>query len=196
MASTAFLFDLDGTLWDSRGFFAEAASSAGLDFNQSLSSLKQGKPAAVLLREARVSQSKFKYLPTSLRHALLLYPETQRVLRQLQADALPMGVVTSLPGWIALPMLEVTGISQFFDVIVDWNRCRRIKPSPEPILLALKDMKVDPAPHVWYVGDSEVDSQSARSAGVSFAWASYGYSPIRPIDANVFLRSLDDLLAL
>ncbi len=196
MDSTALIFDLDGTLWDSRGFYAKAVSIMGGDFNRSVLSLADGLPAAKLLREVGISPRKFASLVASNKENLQLYPSVRNVLDQVNKSGVSMGIVTSLPGWIALPMLNVTGLSQLFDTVVDWGRCRSTKPSPSPLLIALEDLSVKYNQSAWYIGDSVSDCQAARAAQVPFAWASYGYGPERFDDADRVLRSFKDVLLL
>lgn len=196
MASTALIFDLDGTIWDSRRFYAKAISIAGGDFHRSMRGLTDGLPAAQLLREAGISPPKFTKLVTSNKDDLPLYPGVRNVLSQLKVSGVPLGIVTSLPGWIASPMLGVTGLCQIFCTVVDWGRCRSPKPSPKPLLLALEDLNVIPSNNTWYIGDSISDGQAAKAAQVSFAWASYGYGPEKFDNVDRVLCSFSDILLL
>jgi len=196
MASTALIFDLDGTLWDSRWFYAKAVSVVGGDFDRAMQDLADGLSAARLLREAGILPPKFIELVISNKQDLRLYPSVRNALNQLKRRPVPLGVVTSLPGWIALPMLSATGLSELFSTVVDWGRCCSAKPSPRPILRALEDLNAGPGQNVWYIGDSTVDVQAARAARVSFAWASYGYGPEELNDADRILKSFEDVLLL
>ena len=196
MAPAALVFDLDGTLWDSRIFYAKAISLVSGDFNGAMECLTRGVPVARLLREEGIAAPGFRKFVAQAKDELCLYASVQDVLSAQKDKSVPMGIVTSLPGWIAIPMLESSNLSQFFATVVGWNRCRIAKPSPKPILLALDDMQVSPSKNVWYVGDSVVDSQAARAASISFAWASYGYSHNTYIEADLTLKSFDEVLAL
>jgi phosphoglycolate phosphatase-like HAD superfamily hydrolase len=196
MASTALLFDLDGTLWDSRGFYAKAISLAGGDFNASMLYLMDGIPVARLLREAGISRLGFFGFVAKAKVDIRLYPNVLSVLHKKNAKGVPMGIVTNLPGWIAEPMLDITGLSQFFSTVVDWGRCRTAKPYPKPLLIALEDLNVVPSRNVWYVGDSVADGQAASAANISFAWASYGYGPKTFDGTDKVLKSFSEILEL
>jgi len=196
MAPAALVFDLDGTLWDSRIFYAKAISKVGGDFNEAMDCLARGIPVARLLHKEGISSPRFRRFVAQAKGELCLYGGVEDVLSAKKDKGVPMGIVTSLPTWIAIPMLEISNLSQFFATVVDWNCCRIAKPSPKPILLALDDMRVNPSKDVWYVGDSVVDRQAARAASISFAWASYGYSRDTHINADLTLKSFDEVLEL
>ena len=196
MASAAMIFDLDGTLWDSWGFYAEIISMAGGDRSGTINFLKEGVPIAKLLREVGISGSSFRGMARQARGHLHLYAGVRDVLHVKKDSGIPMGIVTSLPRWIAAPMLEVTDLSPFFDTVVDWGRCRVPKPSAEPILLALEDLGLSSGPTIWYVGDSIVDSRAARAARLSFAWASYGYGAEVLVEVDKILASFREVLEL
>jgi phosphoglycolate phosphatase-like HAD superfamily hydrolase len=49
---------------------------------------------------------------------------------------------------------------------------------------------------VWYVGDLKSDCTAARNAGISFAWASWGYSSEMPAHASMHLSSFSEVLAI
>ena len=70
----------------------------------------------------------------------------------------------------------------------------RGKPAPDPVLLALTDLGVDPADAV-YVGDMAVDQEAAHRAGVPYVRAGWGYGcPGAP--SAVVAESPKDLLRL
>jgi phosphoglycolate phosphatase len=54
-----------------------------------------------------------------------------------------------------------------FDTTVCGGDTPRRKPNPDPILKALVDLKVEPGPDTWYLGDSSTDVAAAKRAGVT-----------------------------
>jgi phosphoglycolate phosphatase-like HAD superfamily hydrolase len=94
------------------------------------------------------------------------------------------------------PMLEYCGLRHLFGSVVDWGRTRRHKPNPEPVLVALEELEVVPAEDVWYIGDSSTDCEAARGAGISFAWAAYGYAADEPDGADKVIHAIQDALTL
>lgn len=196
MVARAFLFDLDGTLWDSLPWYALVLSEQGtMDIDQALAALTNGKPAATLLRSAGITQRRFKDLCTNGAIQAHPYPGVRRSLEKLMTSTRPLGIVTSLPGWMADPVLELLGISKYISVVVGYGATSRHKPHPEPLLQALRELGLYPMPDIWYVGDTEGDFVATRAAGLSFACALYGYGRVFT-DADANLKSFTEVLAL
>jgi phosphoglycolate phosphatase len=93
-------------------------------------------------------------------------------------------------------MLDCVGLSRYFASVGDWGRTRRHKPHPDPLLAVLDDLGIAPNNSVWYVGDAESDALAAQSAGVSFAWAAYGYGDGAPPTAATQLSEFRDVASL
>jgi phosphoglycolate phosphatase-like HAD superfamily hydrolase len=196
VAARALVFDLDGTIWDSFPWLARVIGDGDKAAGRAaLASLRRGVPAARLLRQAGVSAPRFASICDEAVN-LDLYPAVLSTLRQLEGDELPLGVVTNLPAWISRPMLSCLGLNGFFDSIVDYGRTTRHKPQPDPLLLAVSELGTEAHPKVWYVGDSATDAVAAVSAGLSFAWASYGYGTEEPEGTDVVINSFVDVVDL
>ena len=59
------------------------------------------------------------------------------------------------------------GYSRFFGSVIGAGDAAADKPDPASLLLALRDMGRHPDPSVWYIGDTALDMQAARAAGVT-----------------------------
>jgi len=196
MAASALLFDLDGTLWDSRPWYAALLKHrCGVDPAQTLRELRSGTSIASLLRQHGMRGS-FRQLGESEAASLRVYDDVPESLEEITDRGIATGVVTNLPRWIAGPMLEATGISGHMKTIVTYDRTRRHKPDPAPLRAGLADLDVDPGASIWYVGDTEQDCRAAQACSVSFAWASYGYGAGCPPGASVALTTFKDVLTL
>lgn len=64
-------------------------------------------------------------------------------------------------------IIEDFGLTGYFDYIMTASQVINPKPHPEPLLKVLDYFKVEPG-EALFVGDGEVDMQSANSAGVPF----------------------------
>ena len=77
-----------------------------------------------------------------------------------------MGVVTSSRKDHFDLIHRTTGLLGYFDFVLTADDFRRVKPDPEPYLLAVAKSGIDPAACIA-IEDSERGLQSARSAGIS-----------------------------
>jgi phosphoglycolate phosphatase len=79
----------------------------------------------------------------------------------------PQGVVSNKAG--AFLRREVThlGWSRFFGSIIGAGDATADKPDPAPIHLALSQLGRPAGQSVWYMGDTALDMQAARAAGVT-----------------------------
>lgn len=193
MAATALLFDLDGTIWDSYPCFVAALHGPlGLTSDRVLEILREGSNAVALARDCGLSNSRFSRLCRAATAEIRLYPDVRETLEDLHGQAMPLGVVTNLPGWLIEPILIDLKLVQFFDSMIYAAR----KPGPRGISRALSLLGLRADENVFYVGDMPSDAQAASRAAVSFAWASYGYAADCPAGAAASLEKFSDVLSL
>ena len=197
MARPTLLLDLDGTLWDSRPWYAEIlARLSGGSATELENRLASGASVVQLASERRVSRSRVAREASNSVASLRLYDGTLRTLEDLTDRATSMGVVTNLPGWLVTPLVQTTGIAGYFEAIVTPRAGVPAKPKPHGILRALHEMGREADAHTWLVGDGVADAVAAGVAGVRFAWASYGYETVPPAGAETVLLSFRDVLGL
>lgn len=120
-----------------------------------------------------------------------LFPGTVKTLEALSANYF-LGLVTSGSKSRVNRDLMRTGIDRFFQTIVTGNDITDPKPSPEALLLALKN--VDKAPNeAIYIGDAYADFQMAKAAGVHFIGVSSQFANLRSDDPDYAVHSITDL---
>ncbi len=194
MAADAVLVDLDGTVWDSWPWYARCiGGTREASVARAEAALRSGSPVANLLRGAG-GERRFGNWCRNQGSELAVYADAAKTLTRLRQRGRPLGAVTNLPGWIALPMLDGVGLATVFGAVVTY--LRPPKPQPRCLLQALHVLDVLPSPRVWYVGDTDVDREAARRAGVSFAWASWGYAEQAPTSCDRELRRFGEVLDL
>ena len=184
MAVSALLIDLDGTLWDSAPWYAHLLEPENRRrrerLTEQLCDPSAGLRAAPLLRE-RYGRDGFSRACTEQASRLRVYPGAGEVLRQMHRRV-ALGVVTSLPGWMADPMLTAHGLDDLFAVVQTARWGMPPKPHPAGIDRAVTALGV-PSAEVVYLGDSQTDLAAANAATVSFLWAAWGYDKIHaPVD--------------
>lgn len=198
MAPPAVIFDLDGTLWDSYPFYARLLDlDVGVPPEQTTTQLIHGTSIVSLIGRYAVSRSRFKRLAMDAARDLALYPGVPEVLSQLKAQGSRLAVLTNLPGeMIALPLLHAKGLLRFFNKVVHAGNCRGRKPRPDGLYLALDTLGVAANRKAFYVGDRASDAEAASRAGLSFAWAAYGYDKQKPAFVTATLRTIAGVLEL
>ena len=186
MAAKSVLFDLDGTLWDSYPWYARLLEQAGgLSHANAFRRLQARESFVKLMRECGLGLGPFRQACRELQ----LFPGALDALERLQRKGLPLGIVTSLPERLAVPMLEALGIERRFQIAMYAAR----KPNPRSILDAIRHIGLAPGGAIFYVGDQATDAEAAKSAGISFAWAEYGYGDGKPAATDIILASAADI---
>lgn len=194
MAARALLFDLDGTVWDSFPWYAAviAAQGGAADVE---ARLRAGTSVLPLAAECGLGRTRFFRACSTTAIPLRLYPGVIETLDALRARGTPLAAVTSLPRALAEAALGQSGLPGRFAAVIDAGHGRPYKPNPRPLRLALEQIRHAPGRDIYYVGDVATDGQAAHAAGLSFAWASYGYgTPYAAADAVI--ERFSDVLAL
>ena len=175
-APRAILFDWDNTLVD-----GWAAIEAGLNAAFREFGLPQWNRAQVLANVRRALRESFPelfgvewerardifYAEVRACHLQVLTP-MPGAAAALEAGAgrLPMGVVSNKQGPLLRAEAVHLGWDRHFGPLIGAGDAVADKPSPAPILMALEALGLSPADDIWYVGDTALDMQAARAAGV------------------------------
>ncbi len=89
------------------------------------------------------------------------------VEQALEAAARPQAVVSNKTGRFLRAEIVQLGWARYFAAAVGAGDADADKPDPAPIRLALAQMSEAARPAVWYLGDTALDMQAARAAGVT-----------------------------
>ena len=188
---------MDGTVWDSFPWYAAVLAKASSGHAESLlRELQHGSSIVALSRRLGVTDQRFRRLCGADGDRLRLFPGVRDALVQLNSRGIPTVVVTSLPARIAEPLLDCLMVRYLFKDVVNASNCPSRKPRPGPLVCALGRIGVAPERDVFYVGDQPGDAAAADAAGISFAWASYGYGRDHPGNAAAVLKSFSEVLLL
>ena len=203
----AAVFDLDGTLIDSAGGIAAAANIAMAQEGLAAFDLETirgftGGGASVLLRRCLRARNVADIDTVFPRcHAGFMaayradpvadtapYPGGREFLGQLRARGIPMAICTNKPTDLAELAVRNLGIADFFDILVGAEDGRPLKPDPAQLQAVLAHLRLD-ARDILYVGDTNVDAETARVTQAPFAFFSGGFGTIDPKeipDAMIF----------
>ncbi|MEV7868786.1 HAD-IA family hydrolase [Streptomyces sp. NPDC088124] len=179
--SRALLLDLDGVLLDTRPVMRKAWRKVqelhGIDLPFHSYERHLGREFGDIMRRLGVPDTEavrrtYEAESVATAHLAQEFTGIAETLHAFVAADWRLGVVTSKHVDRAAPLLARLGCP--FTTIRTPAGSGRTKPAPDPLLLALVDLAVDPAAAV-YVGDMAVDQESAARAGVAFIHAEWGY---------------------
>lgn len=125
------------------------------------------------------------------------YDGVLEMLRAFRAQGRHMAIVTN-KYQTAAEVLRQKFFAESVPLIVGDFEGRARKPAPDGVYAALEALGVS-AEGAVYVGDTEVDQQTARNAGLPFAAVSWGYRTRAELEALGIARIADkpaDLLSL
>lgn len=197
----AVIFDLDGTLLDSVGDIAAAVNTVlaeeGLPVHP-LSAFYQmvGEGAEVLLQRAVAPlelrpewlvRYKALYLQR-MYDQTRIYPGVASALEQLVAAGMPLAVLSNKPHEATAALVR-----HYFPV-VPWRAVAGQRPNwprkPDPAAALDLCQQLGTAPgDCWFVGDTAVDLQTARNAGLRPLGVTWGF---RPGEAAMAAHVADD----
>jgi phosphoglycolate phosphatase len=182
------VFDLDGTLIDSRRDLADAANAlivegGGTPLPVEAIAGMVGEGAPLLVRRA-LAAAGVKADATTLSRFLDLYDERLLVhtrlyegvresLERLQPLG-PLAVLTNKPQRATERILDGLDIARFFRWVIGGDTAHGRKPAPDGLryLVAQAVVRVDEA---LMVGDSAIDLKTARAAGARICLTRYGF---------------------
>jgi len=205
-----FIFDLDGTLIDSKKDLALSVNATlrhmgrGPLEDETIFSYV-GNGASVLVRRALGEQATeaeaeegHRYFLSYYREHMLdnttAFPGVSEALEQLKQH--PMAVLTNKPVRFSKAILEGLGLARYFRYVYGGNSFQTKKPDPEGVNVLLRDFAASPR-ETMIVGDSDVDVRTARNAGTWACGVTYGLGleGMRAHPPDLMLDSLAELPA-
>jgi len=219
----AAIIDLDGTMVDTLGDFAEALNRMLVELAlppiapQHIE-LMVGKGSEHLLRSVlnhvlgqagqapsaiEIEALYARAWPSYQRHYLDIngqfagvYPGVVEGLQALRGAGLRLACLTNKPTDFAVPLLRAKGLESFFECVFGGDAFERKKPDPLPLRKTCAALDTLPA-RTLMVGDSSNDAQAARAAGCPVVLVTYGYNhgqPVSAVDADGWVDSLQNLV--
>jgi phosphoglycolate phosphatase len=190
------IFDLDGTLIDSRLDLANAVNAMRAHLGMSPLTNERvytyvGNGAPLLVRRAlgekegeQADEPLFaqalaffmEYYGAHDVDCTTLYPGVHESLDRLRAAGKRMAVLTNKPDRMSRHILEVLGVADYFLRIYGGNSFPQRKPNPIGVATLMRETGVDRT-QTMMVGDSAVDVATARNAGIACCGVTYGFQP-------------------
>jgi len=210
MKTDLIIFDLDGTLIDSSDDIAWAA-------NQTLISMGRGGRDKVTIKEfigcgvgvllerlmpgadpSVIREARDRFLQFYWDHIsvnTVLYPGVRETLEYFQGINKKMAVVTNKPIKFALKLMEDLAFGGFFPIVIGGDSLKNRKPHPEPVETVIQTLGVMKEKTVM-VGDSPVDCETGKKAGIFTIGVEYGFRGREELEAagfDLLVREFSDL---
>jgi len=204
------IFDLDGTLVDSALAIRDVANAlmdelglVHLDEAETRAYIGHGAENFVEQALAARGALDTKTFKAHAAHFLSLlsaapgkanrpFAGVDEVLRLLYREGHRLGTCTNKPAAPTKVILRAHGWDGLFSVVIAGDSLPVCKPNPEPLKEAARMLGSMP---VVFVGDSEVDAETATRAGIAFILFSEGYRKT-PIEQIVAAAAFSDFTLL
>lgn len=211
MSYTTYLFDFDYTLADSsRGIvtcFRNVLNQHGYtdvtdeDIKRTIGKTLEESFSILtgVTDEDQLAGFKSEYRKEADTHMTIntvLFLETKSVLLALKDAGAFIGIISTKYRYRIKEMLDQHFPGSFFNIIIGGEDVQTAKPSPEGLLLAIKQLHVTKA-ETLYIGDSTVGAATAKAAGVDFAGVTHGVTTAEELSKYPhwkIMNSLEELL--
>jgi phosphoglycolate phosphatase len=190
------IFDLDGTLVDSRLDLANSINAMLKQYGKAelpcdVISGYIGDGAPMLVRRALGDPDDEKFVEEALTYFLGWYREHKldntyvydgvkealaAIAKSANGQPRKMAVLTNKPVRPSQMIVDALGLAGFFQQVYGGNSFHTKKPDPEGARALLAENGVSPEDTVM-VGDSEIDVLTARNTGMYSVGLSYGFAP-------------------
>lgn len=206
---TTLLFDFDGTLLDTNELIIQTFEHVlgkhypgkydrkdilpflGPSLNETFS----------LIDPKRTDQFIGEYREWNINHHDELSHEFDGVsetLRQLKDEGYKIAIVSTKKNHMIYKGIELLEVGNIFDEVIGFDDVLKVKPNPEPILLALERLNTDRT-EALMIGDNYHDIVGGQNAGVKtagVAWTSKGEDFLTKYNPDYMLHKMSDLLPI
>ncbi|WP_188206678.1 pyrophosphatase PpaX [Alkalibacillus aidingensis] len=209
MTIKTLLFDLDGTLIDSNELIIESFKHTLQQYTdqeyQREDILKFIGPPLRDTFEQVLPDQVDEMMQTYREHNLAnhdayiqMYDGVYETIKSLHEKGIPMAIVTTKIRSTAIKGLELTGLDEFFDVVIGLDDVNQAKPDPEPVLKGMKALDGE-AETTLMIGDNSHDVHAGQHAGTKTAgvsWSAKGREFIEWLEPDYVLEHISDLLKI
>jgi len=203
MSIKVIVFDLDGTLFDTRADIVNAVNRARasfelgpLDFDRVVAMVGNGvkvlaervfRDSPVVPETAHSTIMEF-YTPDG--STAPLYPGVAETLPRLNAR---LAIVSNKPTELVHGLLRQNGLDGRFDYVAGGDTFPNLKPDPAALHFLMEHFQVS-ASEILVVGDHSPDIEMAHAAGAFSVYCNYGFFGKDQVGADFTVEAFPELL--
>jgi phosphoglycolate phosphatase len=201
------IFDLDGTLADTRADLATAVnlmrahyslSPIGLDVIETYVGEGIRKLVERSLQGADVNVDEAlaldkKFYAEHMLDETVLYPGVAEGLKKLAAAGHKLAVLSNKPGDPSRIILNHLGVGGLFFRTIGGGDLPRLKPAPDGIFALMEESGMQPE-DIWMLGDHHTDLEVAHNAGVKSGFVTYGIGHPGKFTADQVWNGFEELV--
>ena len=201
------LFDLDGTLCDTDEMIVQTMLSIYKEYRPKKIRTREelyyfsGPPIRETLKNEFPDQDPdhmydvFKKVSKGFyKETVKPYRDEIKVLAKLKNAGYKLGVVTNKGLPLTIYSLEICQIKELFDVVVSADDVINPKPNSEGVYLAMERLNIQNKRDVLYIGDNDIDDETAKNSGVDSLLVTWGPREIKRLKhANYLAKSYKEL---
>jgi len=199
LVARAILFDIDGTLFDSRDAFYFMIRDIFKETGWPLPNRDDivrliGRTNDYIANELIppemkdpeyvrrwMSRAEQLWIDQYLPRYVKLYPGAKQALTELRRRGFKLAVVTNGSAKEIPLYLKQGQVDRLVDLVVTADDVPTPKPDPEPIVYACDRLGIE-KPDCLYVGDTWMDAESASQAGVRCVLVTWGVGEIKELE--------------
>ena len=207
MDAQLLIFDLDGTLIDSRADLAAGInhmrSQYGLDpltvetvseyIGNGVRALVERSLQGADVDVDKALQINKDYYFTHATVHTYLYDGVVEGLATLARAGHQLALLTNKPGDPSRDILQHFGLSDYFCAIIGAGDIEQLKPEPDGIFKCL-EVSGAAASNAWMIGDHYTDLAVAKNGGVKSAFVRYGFGEERGYKPDAYFASFSELV--
>ena len=198
------IFDLDGTLIDSRRDLATGVNLMRAYYKLPALELETvssfvGNGARKLAERALVGHDEInfdeafklmrKFYTEHMFEQTTFYPGVLDALKVIKQKKYRTSIVTNKPDSSCKAIIKHLKVSEYFDVILGASDKYLLKPEPDMLFAVMNETDSKPEAS-WMVGDNYTDMESGARAEVKTCFVSYGFGELKECNFDLSVNSL------
>ncbi len=123
------------------------------------------------------------------------HPGSLHLLKKLKSDQIISALVTNSGGRPVRQLLDEFGFEPYLKTVITRDEVENLKPDPEGITTAMTKLNLMPE-DVVYVGDSIIDIEASKSAGIAciaLAQGMYSHDQLLKSKPNFIIQNIEDV---